>query len=298
MKKFFLVLAFSVFCNGHLKAQLDSITFIDLPCYGAVGVTGQATTNQDTNAVYYEWSIGNGSSNSVWFNGSIGPVQTALASVNLSLQMAQQFYIICVTSFSACCTSNTFCDTIFGTVAQPVFSVNNSNIGIPNDSGLYAVDSLECPGTYIWTITGDATFNNGTQVTGTSGTSVNLNFGPGFTTGYLCVAGISNFGLMGDTVCMEINAPLGIEENTSNITSVYYQQSLNQINIQFNSSNQLDNTIKIVDVTGREVLVQQFKSGNGNNATILSTANLKKGIYFAEVNNIKNRKTLKFLKTE
>lgn len=299
IKKLFIFLTLLLLFVFKSNAQLCSLAITSMPCIAGVGVTGVMTVTPCPGATYYQWQSNSGS-NALWFNGNPGSLQTTTPSINLSFQLAQQFYEVCVTAYSANDSSNTVCDTIWGYVNVPVFSPTNNSISLPGTSSMYAVEypTAGCPSQYIWYLTGDISFSNGSQITSGSGVGVNLNFGPNFTTGTLCVQATTNFGSQTDTICMIINAPVGLEENTSNITSINYQQSLNQITIQFDNSRTFENTIKIIDVTGREVLVQQFKSGNGNNAAILSTANLKKGIYFAEVNNTKNRKILKFLKSE
>jgi len=100
-------------------------------------------------------------------------------------------------------------------------------------------------------LTGDITFSNGTQnLIGPNGFNVPLTFGLGFTTGTLCVFTISSLGLSSDTICMTINAPVGINENINASNVVYFNNESNDLVIL--SAQKTGATyLKLYDVTGR-----------------------------------------------
>jgi len=298
MKKIYFVIAFLLFFTLHSIAQPCTIAITNLPCMAAPGVNGVASVTPCPGA-YYQWQTATGHVNSIWFNGSPGPVQTSAPSVNFSFNLAQQFYVVCVTAYTPTDTSNTVCDTIWGYMNDPVFASTNSTIGVPGDSGIYNLEPFTagCPSNYIWFLTGDVTFNNGSQSytgPGNPGAGVNLNFGPNFTTGVLCVLAVTNFGLQTDTVCMTITAPVGINDISNPHISFYYQPGPDQITLEFSEVLNQHISIKIYDITGRQVMEHSTQTLNNNQQLIIPTPALKQGTYLVEVTGADFRKVFKF----
>lgn len=301
MKKLLLTFSLAIISFSYAFAQLDSVYFLNLPCNSYVGVTSVIGVNPDTNALYYEWSVDSGMPlNAILFNGAPSPVQTTIPEVTLTFPLQLQYYAICVTAFSACCTSNTYCDTLSGEVPLPVLSGTNSTLAVPGDSGIYSVEQLVCPpAQLVWTISGNASFNNGGQtiITPLPDTSININFGPAFTTGNLCVKGVTDFGLSGDSVCMTVIAFVGLDANDEVLTSFYYQPDYNQVSFNYTKSIQEEVSINLYDIAGRLITSRKvFLVPDNQNATI-PLPDLNQGIYMVEISSRDFSRTLKFAKT-
>jgi hypothetical protein len=303
MKKLLFIFFFLFLIAGQLSAQLCTIAITSSPCMGAPGLTGVITASNCPGATYYQWQSMVGQVNSVWLNGTPAPIQSATPSVNLSFQSSQQYYVICVTAYSANDSSNTACDTIWGFIKDPVFASTNNTIGVPGDSGTYTVEppTAGCALYYAWTLTGDVTFNNGSQSymgPGDPGAGVNLNFGPNFTTGVLCVQAVSSFGVFTYTVCMTINASVGISDLTGSPLSFYYQPNLQQVALKFSAPTYQKISINSHDIAGRLVSQEQHHISPGIKEIFVSTAGFKEGLYFVEVTGTDFRKTLKIAVTD
>ncbi len=299
MKPFFLVYLILFFICGRSYAQLDSITSMNLPCNCGIGVTSMAATNAIPNATYYEWSTLPISVNSVAFNGQPpGSVQTSVPSVSLTCILPSQFVVICVTAYSASDSSNTFCDTIYNAQAA-VFSNLNSSVASPNSSSLYFADTTDCPPfQYIWTLVGDITFDNGLPGTFTTDPFVNLNFGAGFTGGFLCVQTLSTFGFLSDTVCIQIDATVGLNDLHDSNILLYYQPALKQLTLEFHKYVSQTFNLNFYDITGKRIHHEALHPATSQHKFEISTPELIPGIYFVELTGIGSHKFFKFAVTE
>jgi hypothetical protein len=296
MKRLFLILGISLlpFLN---YAQLDSVNIVSYPCFLAAGISGVVTVDTVPGATGYQWISNIGHINSIWFPSGPGPVETG-PSVNIYANLSQQVYEICVRAFNATDTTPWDCQQIMGVPAPPVFLSSNSPIANPNDSGYYAVELPPvCPPSgYVWTLSGDVTFNNNSQTISTYGPGMagtNLNFGPNFTTGTLCVAGITNFGLQSDTVCMVITVPVGIDESETYHTEIFFHPESEKFTVELQTHAPDHIKWKVVDVTGRMVLSKNMNLQAGRNQFSFSTGSFSKGNYFLEIAGINVHEVIK-----
>ena len=296
MKKLFacIVLCLSGWYNSY--GQLDSIVEILAPC--PISPTGpiSISTSPIDSATYYEWTSANGSLNSIWFNGSPGPVQTTSPNAILTSLLPQPFFVICVTAYSPCCVSNTFCDTLSSSSDSPVFAASNPSLINPGNTYLYALDSTTCQATnFQWILTGDATFGNGMQTIMNNGTPEPISFGSNFTTGTLCVVSLSIFNVFQDTVCMTITAPLGIAGNDNSLQQLFYNPGMHQLEITFSQIPPKPVHINVWDAAGRSVYATTLTALNGLHVNIPVTL-LRQGIYIVSLEgtgiNARNRFTV------
>ena len=298
MKKFLLIVGIALL-PFLSQAQLGNVNIVSYPCILAAGVTGTVIADSVPGATHYEWISNIGHINSVWLPWTPGPVQTSLPSVNILANLSQQVYEICVRAMNATDTSGWTCVQIMGIMDPPVLLASNSTVGIPGDSGYYAITypSLCPPAGYTWTITGDATFNNSTQsmITDLTGLGVNINFGPNFTSGTLCVAAVSPFGLSSLTVCMLITAPLGINEPLMNVSFISGED---KVKVEFTSTINQKISVILFDVSGKRLYNEATIINSGQNKLEFSTAVMGPGIYFLELSGKYIQKQFKFVKTE
>ncbi len=155
----------------------------------------QGTFNCQTvsNATYYSWSAPNGTT----FNGNNpSPYITTVPTVNVTfgvLPNGVSGYDICVFAGNGCGTSATKCKHVNGRTITPQIITGNAS-SCPNTSSVYSCTSSPGADSYLWTITGNATFSNGNDSIVTNGTSVTVNFGSGWTNGLLSVFAQMNCG--------------------------------------------------------------------------------------------------------
>src|SRR4030095_10464281 len=152
-------------------------------------------------ATFYRWTSINGHINAIWFPGTPGPVETAVPSVNVLFNLSQSNYQIRVVAENACGRTTNASGHIRGTVPAST-CLTGPALACPLTSATYSVASCPIPGTnsYQWNVIGNATITSG-QGTPT----INVSFGAGFTTGTVCVNGITNFGLAGPQTCLTVS---------------------------------------------------------------------------------------------
>jgi hypothetical protein len=292
----FLVL---ILFSTRLTAQIDSVFFTALPCNCHGSLSHNAEASLDTSVIYYEWNTLPGGNSQVWFNGSPGPVQTAVNNVSVSCLVQDPFYVICVTAHSACCVSNTQCDTIWNTLQVPVIDTIPLLHGIPGDSLVVFVDSVNCPPLfYVWTIDGDATLEGAGQSFLTQVPYVHINFGPTFIMSNLCVAAVSALGNSSDTMCAVITIPVGAEDEPELFHFFYYHPPSQNLIMEFADAYRNPVHVEIIDITGRILNRYSSQQPDSSGRLELETVRLPYGVYYAIIHNREFFKAMKFAVTE
>ena len=264
--------------------SLDS-TYIDVPCYGFPGYTDTAFVNPIPGATLYCWETELNAINGLLINGIISPVCTTTPQVNITFVLAQPFYILCVTAYSANDSSNLSCDTIWGTPLLE-FLPTNSPVATPNSSGQYGI-SFICGqnsqiSTLYWSVTGDIGINGtGDTVLTTNNTinNITLDFGPTFSIGTLCVYGVTSFGLQVPFICMDIETPVGLQNQNTELISFYHDDLNKKLVIEYIPSNNRKQSVLIYDISGKMIKAKTIKSMSGENIHSINTAELSTGVY-------------------
>jgi hypothetical protein len=286
--KAFLIFMFLINISFDSYSQLDSITQIHgLGCGGGgVGQSIPIWVDTVPGATQYCFSNGDTTISTLLFDGQIGPYCSSSNQIMITFSLAQPFYIICVTAYSATDSSNTFCDTIYALVAPLFFSPGNDSLVSPNSSGLYSLLPFAgggCePVSFFWWITGDANINGIDDSLQTVSDSITINFGPGFISGQLCVYGTTSFNLAGPHICMTINAPVGISVPDDNTFQVYYDHENELVHISFDSK-KIDELVEIIDLQGKVVYRLPFISNISGNKLSIKTNEFPKGIYIVRL---------------
>jgi len=264
-----------------------------------VGTTDSINIIPVPGAIKYQWETNSFQINSILFDATISPVSVTGTSIDITYTLPQLYWEACVTAISACCTSAASC-VLIPSVALLYFSPGNNPVALPNSSGTYGVEVLCSPGPMgiiQWFVTGDITFNNGTQnlTTGSSVLNVPLNFGPNFTSGTLCAYTINSYGMTSDTICMTINAPVGLADGSQVDWNYYYNAVNNHLVIEFVNHQPQEFEIYVYDMQGKLVL---SKSSTGLTETILDMQRLAKSVYNFQVKTGNTILTGRFSKLE
>jgi hypothetical protein len=294
MKKTVLIICLLCF-PFCMKAQLDSITAINGIVCSSVGQSFNISIDPVPGATYYCWSNIDTLVSNFLFDGQTGPYCTSSYSIMLTLALQDSFNIVCVTAYNANDTSNTFCDTVYSFATQLQLSSTNDSIVIPNSTGIYSVlpfNGYGCEYNYFtWTITGDAYFDNSNDTLGTGSDTVNINFGPGFLTGYLCVVGQTPFNLQSPPICMTINTATGFNQISDDLFNIIYDPVNQQVQITMYDPPVKETQIEIYDMTGKIIHSEPLVRKERNIATSL----FSKGMYLIVIQGDGSRFTKNFI---
>ena len=174
----------TVFVSSSAPSQHANI--IQSPQSICSGNQGTFTCQTVSNATFYSWSAPNGTT----FDGNNpSPYVTTVPTVQVTfgpLPNGVNGYDICVFAGNGCGTSATKCKHVNGRTITPQIITGNAS-SCPNTSSVYSCSASPGANTYLWTITGNATFTNGNDSIVTNGTSTTVNFGPAWTSGLLSV---------------------------------------------------------------------------------------------------------------
>lgn len=84
-------------------------------------------------------------------------------------------------------------------------------------------------------------------------------------------------------------------ENATNIT-ISPNPTTQNITINYSLLSDISLNIKVIDISGKEVITTQTSTQTGNNTLQLTTQNLEAGIYFLNISDGQSSKNIKFIK--
>ncbi len=194
-------------CSGTVSGSA-SITVVYSPPVGSIytftapttacfGTIATITTNAVSGATSYTWSGPAGT----LFDGQPGPYSSASNSVSVEFGILSTTsgYSICATAVNACGQSNTRCIWIRGTVSTPA-PITGSTVGCPNTTGPYSTSTVVGAANYFWTASPQM------QIIAGQGTpNVTVRFLASFTSGTICVVGVTSCGSTSTARCMTVN---------------------------------------------------------------------------------------------
>jgi hypothetical protein len=260
------------------KAQtLLNPVFTSYPSYLGPGVSAGISTSVIPGATSYVWSTPNGGQvNGMLFNGLVSPVTTGSPYVVVTATLPECLYVICLQGFSACCSSAVVCVNVYS-VDSLTFNPFNSTVAYPNSSGVYGINQPWPNNTasVYWTTTGDITINNSgndsLNLSVQNSLSVNLNFGPTFSGGTVCVTSLNTFNMGCITNCMTINSPVGLLEPIIN-NQVFYNAQTDQLVLNTDEPGHL----MLTSANGKSIINQEKLSGEIQ----IKLPGISNGIYF------------------
>lgn len=193
-----------------------------------------------------------------------------------------------VSATNACGTSALRKQTLKATPAT-VTSITGTDLTCANQSGVpYSISPVSSALTYTWNVPTGATINDGT-VTSTSttlttnSTSVTVNFAA--TAGNVRVrstnaCGSSSYFNKAVTFnCRNAEISASMELN------IFPVPANEILNINFESATETNNSIRLINLIGKEVIALSGKSVIGNNESSIDLTGITPGIYFLEVIN-------------
>ncbi|MBP7269721.1 MAG: T9SS type A sorting domain-containing protein, partial [Bacteroidia bacterium] len=195
-------------------SQLPTVSILSGPDAACIGNTAVVTATTVPGATGYNWTVGPG----VLINGQPSPYTSTSTSVTLTFTAlpsgGNSGWNICVQATNGCGVSpNIKCLWIRATLSVPG-AISGSLTACPNTSGTYTIAPMAGAVSYVWTSSSPSVSVSGT------GTSAMVNFGPGFTGGNICVAGVTSCGYVGPTRCINLSVAPGIPGTISGPASI------------------------------------------------------------------------------
>ena len=195
-------------------SQLPTVSILSGPDAACIGNTAVVTATTVPGATGYNWTVGPG----VLINGQPSPYTSTSTSVTLTFTAlpsgGNSGWNICVQATNGCGVSpNIKCLWIRATLSVPG-AISGSLTACPNTSGTYTIAPMAGAVSYVWTSSSPSVSVSGT------GTSATVNFGPGFTGGNICVAGVTSCGYVGPTRCINLSVAPGIPGTISGPASI------------------------------------------------------------------------------
>lgn len=275
-----LVMAFLLQCSFMVNGQtLPTPDFKELPCYGQSGLTHFVELYPVAGADGYLWYSPGGASLSI--NGMLSPVTTTIPTANITYIQPDSIWKLCVSAFSSCCSSSSNCQFIYNAVPM-TFWPANSTTAYPNTTDVYGIYfnclPLISSITIYWSLNGDITFSNGQQsITSDSSTlHQTLTFGPGFTSGSLCVYTVNSSGAATPPMCMNIVNPTGIGESFTQGSLLFYNYTDHTLYFTEAVFTLMEELV-LYDVTGKKIF--ELPINNLTNNMVRLPDSLNKGLY-------------------
>lgn len=152
----------------------------------------------------------------------------------------------------------------------------------------YSVGSINNASTYNWTITGGALITSGQgdksiKVDFRTATSTTVTLSVTASNG--CGTSIPRI----KTITVNLNCRQGIDSEDSNGSNLfetfnaYPNPTAGNVTVSFNSDYKAKGIIKLVDLTGRELISKEFSIEEGLNSRELTLENIAKGLYLISV---------------
>jgi Metallo-peptidase family M12/PKD-like domain/Secretion system C-terminal sorting domain len=196
--------------------------------------------------------------------------------------------MIQVTATNACGTSNPRNLTVRTTPALPTV-INGSATACVNQIGVpYSIAPIATAVSYTWNVPTGAKINDGTVLSTsttltTTATAVTVNFAT--TAGNVRVRSTNACG-SSSYFAKAITFNCRNAEISGSMELNIFPVPANEIlNINFESATETNNSVRLINLIGKEVLVLSGKSVIGNNESTIDLTGIAPGIYFLEVIN-------------
>ncbi len=194
-------------------------------------------------------------------------------SVTLSTSAGFVSGLVCVTAFNGCENSISRCSYIYGAPGKPVIS-GPSAVCAGQTNLTYSIPAMYGATTYTWGVPSGSTI-----VSGQGTTSITVNYGS--IAGKVAVTAKNACGNKGtSTLAVAINCRVAGVENLE----VYPNPASTYVDVVFNSIDDSEASIQLMDIAGRVVYTSEVATIAGRNQLQLNLENLSKGIYMLNVN--------------
>ncbi|MBK7854956.1 MAG: T9SS type A sorting domain-containing protein [Bacteroidetes bacterium] len=242
------------------------------PTYNVCNSTANYSVPLVVGVYSYSWSPGNLVTNGQGTNNVQVTFPTGFTSSALT-----------VTANTNLCTPGTSTPralTIFGKPNRPSNITANPTSWCNGAPVSFSVASVSPPPVYSWTIPSGMTMQSGQ-----GGNSINVLWGTG--SGIVKVKASNNCGTSSyrsqtfSSTCREGEINTTQESNLQPI--VYPNPASTILNIEFYSSINESIPIRLLDVTGKDVLLQMVNANNGSNNISMDINKLARGVYFIEI---------------
>jgi len=216
------------------------------------------------------------------FNSQPGPYTSYGNAVNLTYLPTppgnQPSWDVCVKAFNDCGLSIRPACTTIRSALLATGAIQGPELVSPGTIETYTVPSFTGANAFHWTTTGTDISASG------SGNIAAVSFGPSFSSGTLCVAGVDACGIIGPARCIEIaqllsSSRIGMPYGAS-YTYLFPNPAHDALQIRFQSNaGNHAYTLNISDLSGRLLRSENGLAAPGDNLHTIDLSGLAKGVY-------------------
>ena len=256
------------------------------PFYGVCEMTSVTyTVDSIAGATSYNWN----------FNSNLAVVNNnGSRSISVDFLPGFDHATLCVTADNSCGSSISRCGVVFAhpQVAQIIQGPTGACNTIPSVSiAYYSVDSVFGTTTYNWNVPPGATITAGQ---GTPRITVDY---MGATSGNVSVSTTNGCGVSPARSLSIIVNPCRINNNNevvyNDLINVYPNPATEEFTLSFSAVGNSDYKVRIMDITGREVMIRNHITSTGLNNEIFNVSEMQRGIYLAELSLNGNKQFVK-----
>jgi hypothetical protein len=241
---------------------------------------------EQTGVLYYVDSVAGATSYNWNFNSNLVVVHgNGNDSITVDYLPGFDHATLCVTADDACGSSVARCGVVYARpqIAQQIQGPTGACNSIPAVSiAYYEIDTIFGTASYLWTVPPGATITAGQ---GTTHITVDY---MGASSGNVTVSSENNCGTSPARSLSIVVNPCRINDrnevvmNTASMT-VYPNPATDEFTVSFQTELTSEYVVRILDITGREVMMRKHNATNGVNNEIFNVSDLPRGIYLAEL---------------
>jgi large repetitive protein len=247
------------------------------PFYGVCGQSNvMYTLDSVPGATSYTWSFSSSALTIINGNGN--------DTVYVDYLPGFDHGTFCVTANDACGSSIARCGVVFARPKTPAYidgPIGACNTIPASAIAYYSVDSIFGVTNYQWSVPPGATITAGQ---GTTDITVNYmgasNGNVSVFTGNACgTSQVRSLSIVVNNCRMNADGTITIDEPAT----VFPNPATDHATVQFSSNANEEYTLRLLDITGREIYSVRHEAVDGTNSENLDLANFPKGIYMVEL---------------
>ena len=250
---------------------------------------------EKTGVTYFIDSVAGASSYNWSFNSNLVTIHdNGNDTITVDYLPGFDFATLCLTADNSCGSSVARCGVVFANpqIAQIIQGPTGACNSIPAVSiAYYQIDSVYGSSNYNWSVPPGATI-----VSGQGSTRITVDY-MGASSGNVSVMSNNNCGMSPARSLSIVVNPCRVNELNeiifNDVVSAYPNPATEEFTLNFKSEKNVEYQVRILDITGRQVLSRSHVTADGSNNEIFNVSDLPRGIYLAELNLKGNKQYVK-----